>query len=90
MEATWASDTAVSSDRIVEDILRFPAALEAIIAAKGAKVPELDNRRGRRKTRPRTREFEPARIEAVEAHLKERYEALDPMPALPPKKRKRS
>ena len=28
--------------------------------------------------------------ESVEAHLKERFEALDPMPAVPPKKRKRS
>eukprot|EP00966_Prymnesium_polylepis_P033256 773571-Prymnesium_polylepis.1 len=52
MEATWASDTAVTSDRIVEDILRWPAALAAIIAAKGAKVPELDNRQGRRTDAP--------------------------------------
>eukprot|EP00966_Prymnesium_polylepis_P018502 426078-Prymnesium_polylepis.2 len=27
MERTWASESAVTSDRIVEDILRFPAAV---------------------------------------------------------------
>ena len=60
---------------------------EVIIAAGGAKVADLDKRQGRRKTRPRTREYVPERIEAVEAHLKERFGALDPMP-LPPMKRK--
>ena len=41
---------AVTSDRIVCDIKRWPVAIEAIVAARGAKVPELDNRHGRRAT----------------------------------------
>ena len=68
---------------------RFPAALDAIIAAKGAKVEHLDNRKGRRKTQ----QYQPPRIEAVEELLKARYERFDPSPAttaLPPKKRPRS
>ena len=62
MERTWAHPEAVPSERIVEDICRFPAAIDKIITAKGAKVPELDNRKGRRKTRP----YHPPRIELVE------------------------
>ena len=90
MEATWAHDGAVTSKRIVEDICRFPAALDDIIAAKGAKVEHLDNRKGRRKAKP----YHPPRIEEVEELLKARFEGFDPTPvlaadaALPPKKRR--
>lgn len=52
MERVW--QVCPSSERIVQDIMRFPKALKRIIEAKGAKVPELDNRRGRRKSRPVT------------------------------------
>ena len=92
MTETWAHDGAVKDERIVEDICRFPAALEAIIAAKGAKVEHLDNRRGRRQSKP----YQAPRIEAVEELLKARFERFDPTPtapetaSLPPKKRKRS
>jgi len=44
-------EVAVTSERIVCDIRRWTAAIDAIIKAEGAKVPELDNRRGRRATR---------------------------------------
>ena len=91
MERTWAHDGAVRDERIVEDICRFPAALEAIIAAKGAKVEHLDNRQGRRKSKP----YKPLRIEAVEELMKARFERLDPASVttpetmqLPPKKRR--
>ena len=40
-----------SSGRIVQDIERSPAVLDKIIEARGAGVPELDNRHGRRETR---------------------------------------
>lgn len=92
MERTWAHPDAVRDERIVEDICRFPAALEAIIAAKGAKVEHLDNRQGRRRTQP----YEPPRLESVEELLKARFERLDPVVAAtpganvsPPKKRQR-
>ena len=90
MELTWAHDGAVRSERIVEDICRFPAALQAIITANGAKVEHLDNRQGRRKSK---RAYVPPRIEAVEELLKAKFERLDPTPVapdtLPPKKRRR-
>ena len=50
MERVWT--VSPSSARIVQDIKRIPTALKRIIDAKGAKVPELDNRRGRRKSMP--------------------------------------
>jgi len=49
MERTW--EVCPPPGRIVQDISHFPVALDAIIAARGAKVPELDNRRGRRVVR---------------------------------------
>jgi hypothetical protein len=52
MERVW--QVCPSSERIVQDIKRFPKALKRIIEAKGAKVPDLDNRRGRRKSKPVT------------------------------------
>ena len=92
MERTWAHDGAVTSERIVEDICRWPAALKAIIEAKGAKVESLDNRKGRRQSKP----YEPPRIQAVEELMKARFERFDPPTpvtapdaALPPKKRRR-
>ena len=85
----WAHDGAVRSERIVEDICRFPAALQAIIEANGAKVEHLDNRQGRRKSKP----YQPPRIEAVEELLMARFERFDPTPTayepLPFKKRRR-
>ena len=50
MERVWT--VCPSSERIVQDIKRFPSALKRIIEAKGAKVPDLDNRRGRRQSMP--------------------------------------
>jgi hypothetical protein len=47
MKKTWA--VSPTSERIVQDILRWPKALRAIIEAEGAVVPFLDNRKGRRK-----------------------------------------
>lgn len=92
MERTWAHDGAVTSERIVEDICRWPAALKAIIEAKGAKVEWLDNRKGRRQSKP----YQPPRIEAVEELMKARFERFESMTpttvpdaALPPKKRQR-
>ena len=79
MVETWAHDAAVKDERIVEDICRFPAALEAIIAVKGAKVQHLDNRRGRRQSKP----YQPARIEAVEELRQARFERFDPTHAAP-------
>ena len=52
MERVWT--VCPSSERIVQDISRFPIALKRIIEAKGAKVPDLDTRRGRRKSIPVT------------------------------------
>ena len=63
----------------MEDICRFPAALKAIIEAKGAKVAHLDNRRGRRQSKP----YQPPRSEAVEELTKARYERFDPTPVEP-------
>mmetsp|Transcript_41321 Transcript_41321/g.113690 ORF Transcript_41321/g.113690 Transcript_41321/m.113690 type:complete len:84 (+) Transcript_41321:1174-1425(+) len=48
--ATW--EHTPTSERIVEDIDKWPRAIAAIIAAKGCIVPELDERKGRRKTTP--------------------------------------
>lgn len=47
MDRTW--EIFPTQERIVSDILKFPKALAAIIEAKGAVVPEMDNRSGRRK-----------------------------------------
>ena len=38
-------------ERIVQDIMRFPVALQRIKEVKGVVVPEMDDRRGRRKIR---------------------------------------
>jgi hypothetical protein len=48
MERVWM--VSPSSEEIVRDIKRFPKALARIIECKGAKVPELDTRHGRRET----------------------------------------
>ena len=50
MTRTW--EHTPTSERIVEDILKWPKAVTAIIAAKGCIVPELDERKGRRKSTP--------------------------------------
>ena len=46
MERVW--QVAPRSERIVQDIMRWPRALDKIIQAEGCVVPELDNRNGRR------------------------------------------
>ena len=46
MDRTW--EIFPAPERIVEDILRFPVALKRIKDVKGAVVPEMDNRKGRR------------------------------------------
>jgi len=51
MRRTWT--VCPTPERIVQDIQRFPAALDAIIAANGAYVDELDNRKGRRARKTR-------------------------------------
>ena len=58
----WAHPAAVRSERIVETMCRLSQAIDLIIAANGAKVRELDNRKGRLATKP----FSPPRIELVE------------------------
>eukprot|EP00966_Prymnesium_polylepis_P090871 2104064-Prymnesium_polylepis.1 len=50
MDRVWM--VSPTSARIVQDIRRILRALQRIIEYKGAKVPELDNRRGRRATGP--------------------------------------
>ena len=45
MYRSWQS---IRSHRIKEDICRWEGALEHIVAAHGAIVPDLDRRRGRR------------------------------------------
>ena len=82
MERTWASPTAVTSDRIVEDILRFPKALDAVIAAKGAKVADVAGVKVRRagRRRARTREYIPEPIAEVETLDAALFDKLDPMP----------
>ena len=50
MKRVWT--VCPSSERIVQDIKRIPTALKRIIEAKGAKVSDLDNRRGRRQSQP--------------------------------------
>ena len=43
------SDAAVTPERIIHDIDKLPRAFAAIVAAKGAYVPDCDLRSGRRK-----------------------------------------
>ena len=72
-ESAWPESDALA---FVEDICRFPAALAAIIAAKGAKVEHLDNRQGRRRS-CKTQPYEPPRIEAVEELMQARFERFE-------------
>ena len=51
MERFW--QVCPASERIVQDIRLFPRALERIVDCKGAKVPELDRRHGRRAAAPK-------------------------------------
>ena len=48
MLRSW--EQAPTSERIVQDIMRVPRAIDDIIAHHGAKVPHLDNRKGHRRT----------------------------------------
>lgn len=65
-----------TSARIVEDILRFPKALEAIIAAKGAKLDGANMRSGRR--RPRPQPYEYPSCPTAEAMNRQKFDELDP------------
>ena len=94
--ALGAGKTQATSARIVEDILRFPAALDAIIKAKGAKLEGANIRSGRR--RPRTQKYEYPTCPAAAALTRKRWEELDPegskaiaatLAAAAPKKRKK-
>jgi len=75
MLRTW--EMVPTSEQIVRNISRFPAALDAIIAAQGAKVDWLDVRQGRR--RPKTKYYRPAPCPAAEALQLVKYQKLDPM-----------
>lgn len=66
-----------TSAQIVRDISRFPAALDAIIAAKGAKVDWADVRQGRR--RPKTQVCVPVSCPEAEEMQRVKYQRLDPM-----------
>ena len=48
MDRTW--EVFPTPERIVSDILKFPKALKRIQEVKGAVVPEMDTRTGRRST----------------------------------------
>ena len=54
--------------------MRFPAALDAVIAADSAKVEALDNRKGRRRTQRATFFSCPAAEELQQA----KFQRLDP------------
>ena len=71
MMRTWAM--CPTCERIVQDILRIPDALKDIIAAHCAKVPERDNRRGRRKTR----KYVPPACPEAEARMEAKWRRLD-------------
>ena len=73
MLRTW--EMAPTSVRIVEDVLRFPASLDAIIAAKGAKVEKLGKRKGRRSRK----RFLPPSCPEAEEHTLTKYRRLDPV-----------
>ena len=73
-----------SSERIVQDIAKWPAHLQLVVDAKGAKVPA--KKRGKR---VRTLEFKsPPDCPQTEVQLQRGFEQLDPR-TLPPKKRAR-
>jgi hypothetical protein len=57
MRRVW--EICPTSERIVQDIDHFPAALDKIIAAEGAYVLELDKRKGRRARVARAFDFHP-------------------------------
>ena len=48
MHRSWQ---VIRSERIVQDMRRWEAALKLIVDARGTVVPELDNRHGRRAVR---------------------------------------
>ena len=47
MDRTW--EVFPTLERVVQDIRRFPVALQRIKDVKGAVVPEMNNRKGRRR-----------------------------------------
>ena len=71
----WAPQSLIQCSVIVQDILRVRGALDDIVAAKGAKVPSRDNRRGRR----RTREYTPPSCPEAEEATRAKWQPLDPM-----------
>ena len=78
MLRTWET-CRPTSEEIVRDICRFPAAVDAVIEAKGAKVPRLDNRKGRRQTTKRL--YVPPSCPEAEELQAAKFQRLDPMPA---------
>ena len=82
MKRVW--EWSPSSERIVQDIAKWPAHLQLVLDAKGAKVPA--QQRGKR---VRTREFKPPPdCPLTTAMLRIKFRELDPE-SLPPKKRGR-
>mmetsp|Transcript_18727 Transcript_18727/g.59328 ORF Transcript_18727/g.59328 Transcript_18727/m.59328 type:complete len:610 (+) Transcript_18727:209-2038(+) len=75
LRRTW--EVFPTPERIVEDIKRFPDALDKIIAAKGAYVDEMDNRKGRRKRATRKFTAHPDCDEAREANVAKYRQMLD-------------
>eukprot|EP00966_Prymnesium_polylepis_P132576 3064819-Prymnesium_polylepis.1 len=75
MLRTWA--VVPTSAQIVRDILRFPAALDAIIAAEGAKVDWADVRQGRR--RPKSQVCVLVPCPEAEELQRVKYQRFDPM-----------
>ena len=65
-----------TSAQIVRDIMRFPTALDAIIAAQGTKLETENTRSGKRRTR--TQPYEYPSCPTAEALTQKRYEELDP------------
>eukprot|EP00966_Prymnesium_polylepis_P328428 7384231-Prymnesium_polylepis.1 len=78
MERLW--DILPSSERIVEDISALPVAISKIIAARGAVVPELDNRKGRRSVL-RDTPVHPDRCGGRARHTARRDACFDPQQA---------
>jgi len=63
-----------TSERIVQDVLRFPVALDAIIEAQGAKVKGKGARKGRRGAK----RYVPPSCPEAERLTRVEFERLDP------------
>jgi hypothetical protein len=84
MRRVW--EVCPSSERIVQDIKRFPAALDKIIAAEGAYVPELDKRTGRRTRATRAIDYHPDCAGALNTASVKYQSWLDEVPRTSPRR----